>query len=290
MKAVLIAALLIKFSHQQTTNVTTLEADLMNSIKFLDSRMKKVSTSITSCVASANVASLNLKAAQMPKELTDSLDNLSNYLTGLQIISYFGSLTKCQELTTCECLNFRIFILDFHANRIDFLNEKFGDFKLQEIFNTITWNYGVNFKRLQIIWTREVAIIKVITQTRSLLNEFVNTKRNLDLTKKYYNDLKSFLISDISSCLFGNSTFFNQGSDVEENLRTYQKKLQDLSSIALEKINISLNSVTSSKKVKSSIIDRKTFLRSLYDKIKGIQSCDNYMMPKLTWPRIVSLL
>lgn len=288
MKAVLLLTILLfEYSNQQTVNINSMETDLMSSINFLDLKLRKVSTSILSCVAATKVASSNLKAASMPKDLTDPLDILVNYLVGLQFPDFFGSVTKCSGLAACDCLSYRIIILESFSSNIDWLNEKLSDDDILNILSSITYNYAVNYRTLQTIWTREVSIIKSINQTRILLNDFIDSIRNFDAIKKYFNDWKTFLISDISSCTFGVSTFQQQGSEIEENLRANQIQLQDFTSIALTNVEISINTVMS-KKVQAGVSDRMSILISLRKKLRKILACDDYMAPKLTWPKIVS--
>jgi hypothetical protein len=75
---------------------------------------------------------------------------------------------------------------------------------------------------------------------------------------------------------------------IDEKLRECQNQLLNLTAIALEKVNISLNTVSSSKKVQAGLIDSKSALRSLFKSLNEQKSCDDYDTPKLTWPRIVS--
>lgn len=289
MKVIFIFALLFQISHQQILDVN-LENNLLKAINFANLKVKKVSQTISSCMANSRVASMNLKAVNVSRTLTDSLDDMTNYFKTLDITETFGSLTKCLKLTTCECIAFRIGISDSYIKKINFLTEKSSDLKFPEIITNLTWNYALNYRSLQTIWTREVSVIKTLNQSQILTFFLLDFIRNLDSVKNYLTDVNSHLISQFLLCPPGNSTFNPEGNIIEEKLRECQTKLNELISIAVNKINNSLNVVSSVKKVQSSSRDPKVILNSLLSKLQKVSTVHDYRMPNLSWPHIVSKL
>jgi hypothetical protein len=131
-------------------------------------------------------------------------------------------------------------------------------------------------------------VIKTCKQSLLVLNEFSDFNRIVNLTRNYFIDVKEYLNSQVSNCSSSLSNFTDEGMKIDEKLRECQNQLLNLTAIALEKVNISLNTVSSSKKVQAGLIDSKSALRSLFKSLNEQKSCDDYDTPKLTWPRIVS--
>jgi hypothetical protein len=270
--------------------VATLENDLQKATNLTISKQNKIVSTILSCKASAAVASSNLKSINFSRTLTGPLDSMANLTLELLTLKEFEGLTNCQALTLCECITFRVVLLDTQIKKINEIFEsiKSNSSKFYEIFSDLTWSFANNFKPLQFNWTREVAVIKTCNQSRLVLSEFSDFNRVVNLVKNYFVDVKGYLNSQLLNCSTSLSNFTNEGIKIDERLRACQNQLLNLTAIALEKVNNSLNTVSSTKKVQAGLIDSKSALRFLFKSLNEQESCDDYDEPKLTWPRIVS--
>lgn len=288
-KILSIFAFLIQFSHQQNVNVANLEIDLQRATNLTILRQNKIVATILSCKASAEVTSRNLKAVNFSKTLTDPLDVMANLTLHLLTLKEFKGLTNCQNLTTCECISFRSVLLDTQIKKINEISEsiKTNCSKFYESFSSLTWNFAVNFKPLQSMWTREVSVVRTCNQSRLVLSEFSDFNRIVNLMKIYFINVKSFLNSQLSNCSTLTSNFTKEGSAIDEKLRACQNQLLNLTAIALEKVNISLSFVASTRKVRSALFESKAALKALFGSLREQQSCDDYEVPSLQWPKIV---
>lgn len=290
MKSFLIISLLICASDQQNVNVSILEKDLQVATNLAIAKQSKVLSTLLSCKASAAIASSNLKASNFSKDLTNTLDDLANFTLQLLTLKEFESPTTCQNISTCECITFRIVQLDSQIKKTNEVIEciKTNSSTLNELFSKLTWSYSLTYKPILNIWTKEVAVIKTCNQARLTLNELWDLNRIVNLIKKYFIDVKSYLTSELSFCNLTSSSFQDVGIKIDENLRAYQDQLLNLTAIALEKVNISLNTVSSSKKVQAGLIDSRKALKELFESLRKEKTCDDHDWPNITWPRIVS--
>jgi hypothetical protein len=263
--------------------VASLENDLQKTTNLTIAKQSKVTSTILSCKASASVASSNLKAVNFSKTLTDPLDLMSNLTLQLLTLKEFEGLTNCLNLTTCECLTFRVVLLDTQIKKINEVSEsiKSNFTKFYGSFSSLTWVYTLNFRNIQSFWTREVSVIKTCNQSRLVLNQFSDFNRIVNLIKNYFIDVKGYLNSQLTNCSSSLSNFTSEGMKIDDKLKECENRLLNLTVIALEKVNISLNTV-------SGLTVSKSALRSLFNSLREQKSCDDYGNTSLTWPRIVS--
>lgn len=150
--------------------------------------------------------------------------------------------------------------------------------KFYENHLKVVREYEVNYRTMQTIWTKEVLVLKFFSRILNTLNEFGKYFEVLEVSRDFLQSFNEFLTFDIAAmnCTNKNSSFKVSGEQYDANLRSHEKKLQNLTSNALNKVNNSLANASPQLKLP---------LQFLLNDLKGISTVDDYST-NVKWPRI----
>lgn len=280
MKSIFVFAL--TFSLSLAVDVAQVETELLKVSNELILSQSKLRNAISVSNSTIRIAASNLNSSTMPRDFVAELYAFGRITKDFLSIDSYEKSTSCDnETTDCICMEFRTSVIRNNIIKIENVM-KFtlgNSTKLWQSRNKIFLHYMSNYNGMVNIWTKEALVLNFFRQSVVVLNEFGNYLGLLKVVRKFLNDMNVYLNSEMISdnCSSVSSPFSTQGDQIEDKLKTSERKLVNLAKIALEKVNKSRNAASS---------DLKPALDGLFDSFSGTASCDDFNGINIQWPHI----
>lgn len=233
MKKVVILVLLISLQFttvfsQPSINISLIEIKLEKMTSNLINEESKVAQSLSLCNSYVNVSSLNLKASNITKKLTNTLDNTTILLLDLKTLKNHPKFDSLANYSTCDYLISRLSATDYDLRDLSKISiaAVANLTKLLRKRDEITSNYASDFKILQKFLSKQKTVTNSIRQMGITVNSFISYLRALKISKINLEILKSFLNNALTKCPLLSESFETRGEIIESKLLICEDELQ----------------------------------------------------------------
>lgn len=214
------------------------------------------------------------------RDVSNALENFNNLI---QLLMTIDSFKAYENISTCGDLNYKIIKFDFDQRKLICTMDqvRVNTSLLYKSQSELLTAYYSNLNALGYLSTTERSVWNVTQQLNQILSPYWDYLRTLTIdygNLNYFNSLLMIFKKNYCQCL-ETTSYSGKNSTLEANVQVIESRLIDEQKRILNLTSIALSNVNSALKSSSS-----TALQSLQKLLLNINSISDY--PKISWSNI----